>query len=181
MHVWNPTQYLRHGGPRLRPALDLLTQAAQSVANPNTVSAVLDYGCGPGNITPYLCRQFPTARIHGIDSSKNMISRAQTNLSTSFLSAYTANSPTVSDTLSTDACDNDNDLALKRVSYEVASMEDYVNKELSENEKFDVVYSNAALHWLPNHDVVMTKLLINTISKTREGGVLAVQMPGRIM
>ena len=30
---WNPSLYLRHGGPRLRPAMDLLAQAAVSVVN----------------------------------------------------------------------------------------------------------------------------------------------------
>jgi trans-aconitate 2-methyltransferase len=38
---------------------------------------------------------------------------------------------------------------------------------------FDLVFSNAALQWVPNHDVIFPKLL----SMTRAGGVLAVQVP----
>ncbi|MFN0300108.1 MAG: methyltransferase domain-containing protein [Burkholderiales bacterium] len=37
----------------------------------------------------------------------------------------------------------------------------------------DVVYSNAALHWLPDHDVLFPHLA----EQLRPGGVLAVQMP----
>lgn len=38
----------------------------------------------------------------------------------------------------------------------------------------DLVYSNAALHWLPDHATLMPRLL----RLVRPGGVLAVQMPG---
>ncbi len=37
----------------------------------------------------------------------------------------------------------------------------------------DVIYSNAALHWLPNHETLFPDLMTNLDS----GGVLAVQMP----
>jgi trans-aconitate 2-methyltransferase len=40
-------------------------------------------------------------------------------------------------------------------------------------EPYDVVFSNAALHWVPAHDVVLPKLL----SRVAQGGALAVQMP----
>jgi trans-aconitate 2-methyltransferase len=37
----------------------------------------------------------------------------------------------------------------------------------------DVVYSNAALHWLPDHDALLPRL----VSFLAPGGVLAIQMP----
>ena len=40
--------------------------------------------------------------------------------------------------------------------------------------KADVIYSNAALHWLENHNLVFPRLL----SCLNPGGVFAVQMPG---
>ncbi len=39
--------------------------------------------------------------------------------------------------------------------------------------KYDVVYSNAALQWLPDH----ARLLPSILEKTEPGGILAVQMP----
>lgn len=38
---------------------------------------------------------------------------------------------------------------------------------------YDVIYSNAVLHWIPDHDDVIVRLL----GSLRPGGVLAVQMP----
>ena len=37
----------------------------------------------------------------------------------------------------------------------------------------DVIYSNAALHWLPDHRVLFAKV----VGQLASGGVLAVQMP----
>ncbi len=42
------------------------------------------------------------------------------------------------------------------------------------SEVFDVVFSNAALQWLPDHAVLYPRLL----SRTAKAGALAVQMPG---
>jgi len=41
---------------------------------------------------------------------------------------------------------------------------------------FDVVFSNAVLHWLPEHEVLFTRL----IKRVSPGGVLAVQMPAHL-
>jgi trans-aconitate 2-methyltransferase len=53
---WDPAQYLRYGGERLRPALDLLTTV---VAESPLV--VVDLGCGAGNVTGLLRRRWPDA------------------------------------------------------------------------------------------------------------------------
>lgn len=146
MHTWNPSLYLRHGSPRLRPALDLLAQTVQATS----VKRVLDYGCGPGNITPYIMKQYPGAFVHGIDSSTNMINTAKTTFCKEF-----------------DA------------SFEVASMENFALKALPDEDRYDVIYSNAALHWLPNHVDVMKLLITNALSNGEKGGILAVSMPGK--
>ena len=39
--------------------------------------------------------------------------------------------------------------------------------------KFDIVFSNACLQWIPNHEILLPKLM----SLLRRGGILAVQVP----
>ena len=49
-----------------------------------------------------------------------------------------------------------------------------VGGDLSEvKEKFDIVFSNACIQWIPNHEILLPKLM----SLLRQGGVLAVQIP----
>lgn len=69
---WDPTQYLRFSGERLRPALDLLAQV------PLTSPAhVVDLGCGAGNITAILHERYPDAETIGVDSSPAMLEKAR--------------------------------------------------------------------------------------------------------
>jgi len=70
--LWDPTQYLKFAGPRLRPALDLLGQVGA-----DDPAVVYDLGCGPGNLTPFLKGRWPGARIVGVDSSDQMLDRAR--------------------------------------------------------------------------------------------------------
>ena len=70
--TWNPGQYLKFAGQRMRPALDLLNQI--DVAAP---SVVYDLGCGPGNVTPFLMGRWPEAKHVGLDSSDEMLAKAK--------------------------------------------------------------------------------------------------------
>ncbi|MGY8960436.1 MAG: methyltransferase domain-containing protein [Alphaproteobacteria bacterium] len=70
--AWDPGQYLAFAGPRMQPAVDLLTRTHHD--NPKTV---LDLGCGPGNITPLLQQRWPGAAISGVDNSDEMLTRAR--------------------------------------------------------------------------------------------------------
>lgn len=46
--------------------------------------------------------------------------------------------------------------------------------DLSEvRENFDIVFSNACIQWIPNHEILLPKLM----SLLRRGGILAVQIP----
>ena len=69
---WDPTQYLRYGGERLRPALDLMAQVRLSAP-----AHVVDLGCGPGNVTAILKQRWPGADVLGIDSSPEMLEKAR--------------------------------------------------------------------------------------------------------
>ncbi len=69
---WNPAQYLKFDGPRLRAAVDLLSRVVMEA--PRTV---YDLGCGAGQTTALLAARYPKARITGVDSSEEMLAAAR--------------------------------------------------------------------------------------------------------
>ena len=72
MTKWDAGQYLRFIQERTQPAMDLAARI------PLTGHIrILDAGCGPGNSTRVLAQRFSQADILGVDSSPEMISRAQ--------------------------------------------------------------------------------------------------------
>lgn len=70
--AWNPGQYLRFAGPRLRPALDLVGRIEAEAPG-----LVCDLGCGAGNVTRLLAERWPGAEVAGVDSSPEMLARAR--------------------------------------------------------------------------------------------------------
>lgn len=129
--VWDPAQYLRFAGHRLRPALDLLNRI--DLSRPETVT---DLGCGAGNVTRWLAQRWPDAAVTGIDGSAAMLATAAESLPgvhwrQADIAAWTPDRPQ------------------------------------------HLIYSNAALHWLPDHESLFLKLA----GSLAPGGVLAVQMP----
>lgn len=73
--VWNPSVYLGFADARLRPALELLSRVP--CADDNKVSTVVDLGCGPGNVSPFLRARFPQATLWCVDTSDAMLERAK--------------------------------------------------------------------------------------------------------
>jgi trans-aconitate 2-methyltransferase len=71
-HTWDPDRYLTYADERGRPFVELLTR----VGAPSP-QAVVDLGCGPGNLTTLLRARWPDADIRGVDSSPEMIEKAR--------------------------------------------------------------------------------------------------------
>jgi trans-aconitate 2-methyltransferase len=69
--MWDPTVYRRYGTERSRPFFDLVAQVGAEKPR-----AVVDLGCGPGDLTATLAERWPGARVTGLDSSPEMIERA---------------------------------------------------------------------------------------------------------
>ncbi|MGX7681367.1 methyltransferase domain-containing protein [Jatrophihabitans sp. DSM 45814] len=75
---WDPTQYARYANERSRPFFDLVGQVFAE-----TPEQVADLGCGPGELTASLAQRWPAAQVLGVDSSPQMIERAQQHVSDS--------------------------------------------------------------------------------------------------
>jgi trans-aconitate 2-methyltransferase len=131
MAEWDPGQYLRFEGERLRPALDLLARVP--LERP---TRIVDLGCGAGNVSAILKRRFPQADVLGVDGSAAMLEKAR------------ASAPDC-----------------RFVEADAGTWQPDMPP--------DLIYSNAALHWLPRHELLFPRLL----SLLAPGGCLAVQMP----
>ena len=128
---WDPSQYLKFGNERLRPALDLLARVPLDAP-----AALVDLGCGAGNVTQFIAQRWPAAHVTGVDNSAEMLAKARTALpSAAWIESGIA--------------------AWRPVA------------------PVDLIYSNAALHWLPDHEALFKGLM----QHLKPGGVLAVQMP----
>ncbi len=128
---WDPQQYSRFAGQRLRPALDLIARIPAE--HPQTV---VDLGCGTGNVTRMLRNRWPRARITGVDGSREMLAEARKEKAD--------------------------------IRWELSELGSW-----NPAAKYDLVFSNAALHWLDDHPGLFVRLAAYVTA----GGVLAVQMP----
>ena len=131
MDAWNPAQYHRFAGARLRPAIDLVARI--TLSEPATI---YDLGCGSGRTTDLFARRRPAARIVGVDVSPKMLASARQEF--------------------------------PRLEFVQADLAQW-----SPAEPADLLFSNAALHWLDDHPALFARL----IGQVRPGGQLAVQMP----
>jgi trans-aconitate 2-methyltransferase len=129
--AWDPAQYLKFAGPRLRPALDLLQRIDMEAPR-----SVYDLGAGAGNVTRLIAQRWPEARIVGVDSSAEMLEKA--------------------------AAENPG------IEWQQADLATWRPPEPA-----DVIYSNAALHWIEDHAPVFLALFHSLAA----GGVFAVQIP----
>lgn len=69
---WDPSAYERFAGDRGRPFAELVARVGAAAPR-----AVVDLGCGPGELTSGLRERWPRARVSGVDSCPEMIARAR--------------------------------------------------------------------------------------------------------
>src|SRR3954463_14186859 len=112
---WSPGQYERFAAEREQPFWDLL-----DMVEPAAGGAVVDLGCGTGQLTLALHERLGAAQTVGVDSSARMLERAP---------------------------------SAEGVRFVQGDINDYEPRM-----PLAVVFSNAALHWLPDHQALFARL-----------------------
>ncbi|MFF8600663.1 trans-aconitate 2-methyltransferase [Streptomyces sp. NPDC015232] len=112
--------------------------------NQRRPARIADIGCGPGNVTVLLADRWPDAHITGFDLSPEMLERAGKDW------AGTTSGGGWLDFRQADAA------------------------HWTPDEPYDLIVSNAALQWVPNHPESFPLW----IDGLRPGGTLAFQVPG---
>ncbi|GAA2995472.1 trans-aconitate 2-methyltransferase [Actinokineospora diospyrosa] len=128
--MWDPAKYLSFSDHRARPFFDLLARVRAE-----SPRAVVDLGCGPGNLTVTMAQRWPNARLTAIDTSAEMVAVAQS----------------------------------RGVEASQSDLRDW-----APDEQTDVVISNAALQWVPEHPALLSKWA----GALPPGAWLGVQVPG---
>lgn len=131
--AWNPERYDQFKKVRYQPFYDLA-----AFIQPKENLRAIDLGCGTGEQTAILSRQFPGSHFTGIDASAEMLEKSK-------------------------AFVNEN------LYFKQATTESVIHSD----QKWDLIFSNAALQWSSDHEVLFPKL----ISCVQSDGQLAIQMP----
>lgn len=132
MSEWNAEQYLKFKNERTQPCIDLVSRIKDCEPR-----RIIDIGCGPGNSSAVLKNAFPNSYVLGIDSSDNMITKAENDHSDIDFKIFDASG------------------------------------SLDELGKFDIVFSNACLQWVPDQ----RKIIGNMYNALNFKGMGAVQIP----
>jgi trans-aconitate 2-methyltransferase len=123
---------------------------------------VVDLGCGTGAGTAMLCERWPEAVVVGIDSSDEMLSKALARKQAE--SGHSRGELMLRDGPALSAPPRGS------VSFVKADILSWT----PEPSTVDVIFSNAALHWIPGHE----GLFGSWVEGLRKGGALAFQVPG---
>lgn len=119
-----------------------------SESSQNNPRNILDVGCGSGELTQQLAQQPNVASVVGMDLDPGMIAQAKAEL------------------------DDDGNPQPADITFQVGDI-----RSFSSETKFDVVFSNAALHWIPPNDM---ERAVESISEClKDGGQLVFEMGGK--
>ncbi|MFF4018025.1 trans-aconitate 2-methyltransferase [Streptomyces sp. NPDC001843] len=113
---------------------------------PGEQPRIADLGCGPGNVTAVLAERWPTARITGYDNSRPMLDKAEAEHA----------GPTPGG---------------GRLDFAYADLRTW-----TPTRTYDLIVSNAALHWVPGHLDAFSAWL----DGLAPGGAFAFQIPNNI-
>ena len=142
--AWVPQRLKLFASERLRPARDLLTRVPKLMG---TTPLVVDVGCGTGDASRLLLERFPSSKLLLLDKSSEQLEVARA------------------------------DEALNSRAYVSFAQEEaethFASAAAASGMMYDLVFSNASLHWCEN----LQNLLPLLLNRVRPAGALALQMP----
>jgi len=106
---------------------------------------IVDLGCGTGRLTRVMHRRLHARQTIGIDRSESMLSGARTE----------ASSP--------------------GLRFDTGTIEAFADRQIEPRERPDLILSNAALHWVCDHETLLRKLT----ALLAPDGQLAFQVPAQ--
>ena len=158
--IWSPTVYgQRYVEQRTRPGLELIQRTVHAttlIHPPHSIRRIVDLGCGTGRFILPLMAAFGGGgeggvRVVGLDSSAAMLAKADAWVREELRREGHAEWASA-------------------VSFTQQSIADYTADAAA---PVDLLFTNAALQWLPDHLPLLTHLL----AQLPVGGVLANQIP----
>ena len=151
--AWSPAVYgERYVDERTRPGLELIqrTQLAASTRTKRPVQHIYDLGTGTGRFIPPLLDAFPDASsVVGTDTSAPMLQKADMWVKGQLEHSNKAQWSS-------------------KVSFRTEDI-----ARFSAQPAADLIFTNAALQWLPDHPTLFKHL----VSQLQSGGILSVQVP----
>lgn len=148
-NTWTPDKYLQYQDIRERPGIELIDRLlhhyTQIQANNNTIIGY-DLGCGTGNLTTILY---------------NKLHQLYTNATINITGIDS------SDSMLEKAHKNN---TIQSITYKHGD----VSESFTDNDRADIIYSNACFQWIHHHNTVYTNLVKQLKPHT---GLLAIQIP----
>jgi trans-aconitate 2-methyltransferase len=157
MNDWDARDYAAYSSAQLGWARELIDKL-RLLGDED----VLDIGCGDGRATALIAERLPGGSVLGIDNSASMIALAEEQFPPPSTAAAAPSASPAGPAASLSAYSN---LRFRRM--------DAARLELPRS--FDVAFSNAALHWVEDHEA----MLRGVRACLRPAGRLLFQMGGR--
>jgi len=161
--TWNPDQYARFRDERSRPFYELM-----ALVRPKPGMRAIDLGCGTGELTRDLHRHTGARETIGLDSSQAMLTKA-TALEADGLRFVEGDIWDFAREGLTRHPEQTTEHAHARAQGVSAQTEG----SGVTSDKWDLIFSNAALQWVEDHPALITHLA----ARLADGGQLAVQVP----
>jgi trans-aconitate 2-methyltransferase len=179
--VWNPADYAANSAAQLAWARELITKL-----HLHGNERILDVGCGDGKVTAELARAVPQGVVTGVDSSAEMIRFASTafpqsrinNLKFKIADARELNTASLlspSPPLPMEERAGVRRRSIPNSKPLTPTLSPLGRGEGDKTTVFDVVFSNATLHWVDDHQA----FLRGAAACLRSGGRLLVSCGGK--
>lgn len=159
---WNAADYAAHSAVQQSWARELMARLKL-----RGDELILDVGCGDGKVTAEIAISVPRGFVMGIDASAEMIGFARKTFPSSRIS-----------NLKFQICDARSikpEIITSNVELRTSNTEIFRPRAIPVRSMFDVVFSNASLHWVDDHQAILRGMA----TMLRPGGRLIVSCGGR--